>query len=120
MASKPNMPKHAGVDPEAASNYVARIETLAADRRAVQESIKDELKQIGEDIKSIYDEAKDRHGISPKALKAAIKARELERKAEDARTKLDAGEQDTFDNIRHALGDLADLPLDDTPRQADA
>lgn len=60
-------------------------------------------------IAQIYDRAKDA-GVPKKELKAVIKTRELERKIEELRDDLEDGAE-TFDQIRHALGDLADLPL---------
>lgn len=63
-------------------------------------------------IAQTYDRAKDA-GVPKKELKAVIKARELERKIEALRENLDEDGAETFDQIRHALGDLADLPLGD-------
>lgn len=40
-----------------------------------------------------------------------MKTRQLENKLEAIRDGLQADEQETFDQIRNALGDLADLPL---------
>lgn len=91
--------------------FVERIELLEDDLQKAQERFKDETATpIKNDIKNIYDEAKA-EGLTKKAIKAVVTARKKERQAELARKKLDIADQDTFDNIRLALGDLADLPL---------
>lgn len=67
--------------------------------------------QVREMITQAIDSAKDA-GIPKKELKAVLKVRGLEKKIIKAREDLDDDESiETFDQIRHALGDLADLPL---------
>lgn len=90
--------------------YVARIERLHGDLRSQQGEYMRECRTIRADMKTIYDEAKAA-GIPKKELKAVVKARDLERRAAGIREDLEGDEQDTFDRIRLALGDLADTPL---------
>lgn len=91
-------------------SYVERIEALMDELDAQREAFKSAAKEYRDDIKEIVEEAKGA-GISAKSLKAVIKARALSRKADAARDALGAVDRDTFDNIRLALGDLADTPL---------
>lgn len=58
----------------------------------------------------VLDEAKSK-GLPKKELKAVVKARSLERKADAIFEELEADEQDTFTAMRNILGDWAD----DTP-----
>jgi uncharacterized protein (UPF0335 family) len=90
--------------------FVTRIENLERQIEGLRDDIKEEVKVLREDIKQVYDEAED-NGVPKAALRAVLKARSLEKKAKAARDKLDPFNQDRFDLIRHALGDLADTPL---------
>jgi uncharacterized protein (UPF0335 family) len=99
-----------GFDPDKVKNFVTRIENLHADIASIMGKAMQECKTVQEDIKSVYAEAKD-DGIPKKALKSVIKVRDLERKADKLRDDLDEDAQNEHDLLRHALGDLADLPL---------
>lgn len=108
----PAAPKHGnGFDPDKCKSFVDRIESLHADIASEMSAALNACKQIHGDIKIVYQEAKDEAGIPKKALKRVIKVRALERKAEEMREELEGEDQDSFDQIRHALGDLADTPL---------
>lgn len=99
-------------DPAKVQNYVERIENLKADIVTTMMRAVGECKPLHEDIRSVLDEAKNEHGIPKKALKAAVKARELERKAKEVRDDLeDAEDQHSYDLIRHALGDFSTTEL---------
>jgi uncharacterized protein (UPF0335 family) len=67
-------------------------------------------KTIREDIARVLVEAKDA-GIPKKEFKLVIRTRALENKLEHIRDDLEPDEAETFEAIRAALGDLADLPL---------
>lgn len=101
-----------GFDPDKTKSFVEGIE--ACDR-ALEKEHMDYMKRCKkhhEQKRAIYDDAKSTLQIPKQSLKAVIKARALERKAEKAREDLeDIDLVDKFDLIRHALGDLADLPL---------
>lgn len=90
--------------------FVERVETLNKDLATEQSNYMTACKGIRGDIKVVLSEAKD-EGIPAKVIRAAVKARTLERKAREARDALDMADQDTLDNIRHALGDFADTDL---------
>lgn len=70
-----------------------------------------DARQIRASIAECYERAKD-SGVSKAALKAVIKTRQLEKKIDGLRENLvEDGLDNDYDNIRLALGDLAELPL---------
>ncbi|HEX5508772.1 MAG TPA: GapR family DNA-binding domain-containing protein [Pseudolabrys sp.] len=99
-----------GFDPDKVKSFIERIENLQSDIRTVKAENAVRCKTIMDDIKIVLDEAKE-DGIPRKELKAVLKARELERRLEETRDNLDGESQETFDQIRFALGDLAETPL---------
>lgn len=99
-----------GFDPAVVSGFVQRIESLGDDLLTERSEYMTRCKSIRGDIKLVLDEAKDA-GIPRKELKLAVKTRELQRKVDAIREDLEGDEQDNYDMIRHALGDLADTPL---------
>lgn len=68
------------------------------------------VKSVQELITEVFDRAKDA-GIPRKELKAVIKERRLLVQIENLREELEEDQQETLDQIKHALGMLADLPL---------
>lgn len=68
------------------------------------------VKSVQEMISEVFDRAKDA-GIPRKELKAVIKERRLLAQIENIREELEDDQQETLDQIKHALGMLADLPL---------
>lgn len=100
-----------GFDPEKVTSYVDRIENLHVGIASIMGKALSECRAVHADIKVVYDEAKDEAGIPKKALKKVVKARAFERKADECREELEGEDQDNYDQIRHALGDLADTPL---------
>lgn len=102
---------HNGFDPAVLSSIVERIEGVFVDLDSERGSYMKKCQSLREDISNLYDEAKAR-GIPPKPLKKAVKARELNRKIEALRADLeDMVDQESYDQIRQCLGDLADTPL---------
>ncbi|WP_010683129.1 DUF2312 domain-containing protein [Methylobacterium mesophilicum] len=102
-----------GFDPKRTKECVDRIEALAAKKTALHMTYMAECAVINEDIGDVYEEAKTAWHIPKKALRTVIKARATERKLEDMRNDLDLVDRESFDQIRHALGGLADTPLGD-------
>lgn len=100
-----------GFDPKRTKECVDRIEALAAKKEALHMTYMAECAVINEDIGEVYEEAKTAWHIPKKALRTVIKARATERKLEAMRNDLDLIDRESFDQIRHALGDLADTPL---------
>lgn len=97
-------------DPTKTKEFVSRIESLHGDLLSERGSYMQTCKGIRDDIAIVLDEAKEA-GIPKKELRKVIKARELERKANEIRDDLESDEQDNFDLIRQALGDLDGTPL---------
>lgn len=110
-AIKDATPRTNGFDPDKLQNYLERIESLHADIATEMATALNACRQIHGDIKQVYQEAKDEAGVPKKALKKVVKARALERKAAECREELEGDDQDSYDLIRHALGELADTPL---------
>lgn len=99
-----------GFDPEKTQSFVDRIEELDRLKASKHAAYMAECAEINEDKNDVFEEAKSA-GLPVKVLKRVVKVRDLERKVEAERDKLDGEDQDNFDLIRHALGDLADTPL---------
>lgn len=102
-----------GPDPKRTQECVERIEALLAKKAELHIEYMAECSVIASDIKDIYTEAKSAWGLPVRAMKAVIKARGMERKLEALRDNLEDDDIESFDQIRHALGDLADTPLGD-------
>lgn len=92
------------------ASFVSRIENLHKDLDTERAEYMNRCAAIREDIKEVLGEAKDA-GLSKGAVKAVVKIRELERKAEAVREDSEYETQNEIDMIRSALGDLADTPL---------
>lgn len=90
--------------------FVERVERLNNDVNLEKTACKEAVTGIRADINSVLAEA-EKAGVPKKAVKMVVKQREAERKAAAARKAMTAFELDAVDNIRLALGDLAELPL---------
>jgi uncharacterized protein (UPF0335 family) len=90
--------------------YINRLEELDSELMREKTAYMERARRIQENKKQVLDEAKDA-GLSKKAVKAVVKVRELERKAEAAREDLEDDDAAVFNDIREALGDFADSPL---------
>ncbi len=95
---------------QAANRWVKEIEAKMAEKLSIKMENASRQKQVQEQIDRCYEAARG-EGIPIKELKAAIKTRELDRKKEAIRAALEEDGGETLDQILHALGDLADLPL---------
>lgn len=103
-------PRRSNFDPDMVKAFVDRVESLHNDIASEKGAYMATCKGIREDISSVYDEAKEK-GIPKKILKLVIEQRALGRKMEDIREELEQDDQDIFDQLMLALGDLADTPL---------
>lgn len=102
---------HNGFDPAVLNSLVERIEHVEADGETDKGEYLQRCKARKEGIADIIEEGKAR-GIPPKPFKKALSARKLSRKIEQLRADLgDMVDQESYDQIRLSLGDLADLPL---------
>lgn len=98
-----------GFDKKLTSQFVADIERLEQEQESKKGEYMAWCQRQRELINGYVDRAKDA-GLPKRDLKAVLKTRKLERKIASIRGDLDDGAE-TFDMIRHALGDLAELPL---------
>lgn len=96
---------------EEGKKLVERIENLTRDIEHEQKAAQELIKPLRRDIAHILKEEIKGTGVTAKTVRAVVKSRKKEREANEAREKLDIADRDTFDNIRLALGDLAELPL---------
>lgn len=92
-----------GFDPADVKKFVGSIMGSLADIKVLHASIAGDVASHRADIKDSYEKARDA-GIPVKALKAAVKVKRIEQAME-------LGVAEDYDQIRHALGDLADTPL---------
>lgn len=99
-----------GFDSQKTKSYVDRIENIEAEIASERGKFMARCKELRKDISDVLDEAKS-DGIPKKALRAVIKTRAIQAKIENIREDLEGEDQDNYDLIRHAIGDLADLPL---------
>jgi uncharacterized protein (UPF0335 family) len=91
-------------------SFVGRVENVEKELESLKGRYMSECKALREDIKDIFKEAQV-EGVPTRPLKNYIKERQLLRKAEACRENLEADDQDSYDLIKQAMGDLAELPL---------
>jgi hypothetical protein len=108
---------HNGFDPDYVIEVVEAIEEIQDDIASIKAVNAAKCKSRKNDINDHMDTAKEK-GIPKTELKAVLKVRDLERKAEAARNDLEGDSQDLFDNLRLALGDLEDTPLGQAAQDA--
>lgn len=99
-----------GYDGEVLKRFVGEIERHHAQILSYKGEHAQRVKSVQEMISDVYDRAKD-HGVPKKELKMVIKERDLTKKIEQLRGDLEPEQAETFDQIKHALGMIADLPL---------
>ena len=98
-------------NPNLVKEFVGRIENLHADLEKEKSAYMLACKALREDLKEVFEQAQDK-GLPKRPLKAIIKQRALEKKAQACRDDLDDIDHlSAFDIMKSALGDLADLPL---------
>jgi uncharacterized protein (UPF0335 family) len=99
-----------GYDPQTVKGLISRIEECEAEILREHMTYMGKVKELREDIGEILEEGKSK-GIPRKALKLVIKTRKKQAELEAIREDLEGDEQDSYDLLRHALGDLADTEL---------
>lgn len=93
-----------------AAPFLKRIESLFDDLESERGKYMSAAKGLREDIKSVYDEAKDK-GVPVKALKGLVRYRELEKKQKAIGDGLDIDEASSFETLVEALGDFSSTEL---------
>ena len=102
---------HNGIDGDKLSAVVKEAERIEAEIASAKGAHMKFCQKKREEIAGVIKDAKAEHGIPTKELKAVLKRRKARQKMEELRDRLEADQQDTLDQMEHALGDLADLPL---------
>lgn len=118
----PSARKGNGFDPTVTQRFVGEIERHLETIDTYKGEHARRCQSVREMITDVYELAKG-SGIPPKELRAVIRARGLQSKLDAVREDLDDFErQETFDQIRLALGELSELPLGAAPlaKAADA
>jgi uncharacterized protein (UPF0335 family) len=98
------------MDPAEVKTFVSEIEALSAKKLQLHMAYMNECRSINDDVSALYSAAKEA-GIPKTALRKVIKTRALQKALDAIREDLAPEDQDRYDLIRHALGDLADLLL---------
>ena len=105
-------PGRNGFDPDLVSSLCEQIETVQASIDKIMANAKEECAPLREDIQALKQEAVDQD-IPRQAFNAVLSERRLQRKAEAIRGKLTEKVQDDYDQLRHALGMLAEEAMSD-------
>ena len=88
-----------------AEKFLGRIEHLIAEGESAKGTYMNECKARREDIKTVYNEAKDA-GVPMKALKGIVKKRQLDRKVAEIAAGMDIDESAAYATLCEALGPL--------------
>ena len=90
---------------------VVSIEATQAEIEAIMNRAREQCAPLRDDIKQLKADAREIDGIPSKELNAVLRKRKILRQADAIREKLEEDQQDIFDDMEHALGQLSDLPL---------
>jgi hypothetical protein len=99
-----------GLDHDAATSFVDRIESLNADLDKEKSDYMLRCKPIHEAIRQVLDEATEA-GIRKKALKVKVKTRQHLRKAAQLESELEDDDRANYELLDDAIPGLDDLPL---------
>ncbi|WP_434712947.1 hypothetical protein NMA58_08175 [Rhizobium sp. YTUHZ045] len=97
-------------NPSEMASFVDKFEELEKEILREKMSYMERCRRIRKEQSDLLDDAKSQ-GLPKNVLKAVVKARDLERRAESIMEELEDDAQQVFKDIREALGDFADLPL---------
>jgi len=96
--------------PSEMASYVDEFEKLEKEKLDRKMAYMAECAKISARQKDLCDDAKG-GGLNGKVLRATVKQRALERKAQAIEESLEDDDAELLRDIREALGDYADLPL---------
>lgn len=105
-----------GFDPKTVQEIVEEIEEAFDRIESERGKYMAKCKSIREDIDLVKERAKAL-GIPKKELNAVLKTRAMQRKLEAIREALEEDNQELYDQLRHALGDLGAWAADDAAKQ---
>jgi hypothetical protein len=102
-----------GYDPKRVTAIVEDIEELGEEIARIQEQAASKIGEVRQRIGQKLKEAKKAWAIPTRPLKALLKERKLQRKIDeikaDLKADLEDDDQESLDQIREALGGLADF-----------
>ena len=107
------LPASNGYDPEIVERVMREAERFKEEIASKKGEYMQFARSRREKIEDLLDRAKDEHGLPKKVMKQKLKQREYLARAEKCRSDLEAEDQDEFDQISVALGELAGTPLGD-------
>lgn len=90
--------------------FLGRYEALQDDIDAILSAAKDECEPARQDQAQIVKDAADA-GYSKKEFKTVLRKHRLEKRLARVADSLDANQKETYEQMLHALGELADTPL---------
>jgi hypothetical protein len=100
-----------GFDPADVERRVSAYESVQDIIDAAMLRARESCQPHRDDLKQIKKDAADEGHIPKKVFAAKLRERRLKRQADAIRQKLDMTDQETFDQLSSALGELRDLPL---------
>lgn len=100
-----------GFDEKKVPGYISRVENLQEQIDDIMAQAREKCAPLREDIDAVKKEAHEHANIPRQVLNTKISERRLRRQADAKRDKLTAEQQEDFDRMSHALGELKDTPL---------
>lgn len=107
------LPASNGYDPEIVERVMREAERFKEEIASKKGEYMQFARSRREKIEDLLDRAKDEHGLPKKVMKQKLKQREYLARAQKCRSDLEVEDQDEFDQISVALGELAGTPLGD-------
>lgn len=104
-------PGHNGYDGQKLKLYLDRIENIQDDIDGEMAEARERCAPKRQDMKDVKDEACEKCGVTKKVLSAEIRRRRLMKQALLVPSKLDEDQQESLEQVCHALGGLKDTPL---------
>jgi hypothetical protein len=102
-----------GFDPDMVQGYFTRADELHGRMDEIMRKAREDCQPHVDDLKELKKEAAEAGGVPKKVFSAMLAKRRALRKAENADHALSDEQKETFEQLEHALGMLAGLPLGD-------
>jgi hypothetical protein len=100
-----------GFDSELLKSMVAECEEHEEAMEKIMRDAREACQPHVDEVKAIKKRAAEENGVPKKVFSAALRERKILRKAETVRSTLSDDQAETYDQVKHALGMLADMPL---------
>lgn len=104
-------PGHNGYNREQIEGYVNEFEEHDEAIAEIMRKAREACQPHVDDQKAIVKAAAENAHVPKKVFRAMLRERSLERKRDAVRGTLSEDQQETLDQVKHALGILADTPL---------